>query len=310
MKFCSALACLALALAATPAEADDCQLKMFASLDVVESGGGLIVPVTLQGQSGSYMTLGLNEIATGVTEDVARKFDLRRDSIPQNVWINIAGEAIHQRAEINIQLGGSKGDANVAIIPKYSASDPRVVGMLALDVLNQFDIELDLAHGKLNLFSPDHCKGQVVYWTKTAPVAAVPMTLRGRMEFVVPMQLDGKDVNAELSTVGGAMLNGIVAHDTFGLDNADGEHTFAMLAVDGLGIAHPKLAIYNDLSGGCNGGAKQKNVPLTSEHDVVNPFQRCYGHPDLQLGLQQLKHLRIFIAYRERMVYATAASAN
>jgi hypothetical protein len=309
MKFRIAVACLAFALAATSAGADDCQLKMFASLDVVESGGGLIVPVTLQGQPGGYMTLDLDGIATGVTEDVARKFDLRRDSIPQNVWINIDGQPIHQRAEINIQLGGSKGDANVAIIPKYPSTDPRVVGILAMDVLNQFDIELDLAHGKLNLFSPDHCKGQVVYWTKTAPVAAVPMTLRGRMEFVVPMQLDGKDVAAEISTYGAA-LNGHVAHDTFGLDNANGEHTFDMLAVDGLGITHPKLAIYKDESVGCNGAARQKAVSLLSERNDANPFERCYGHPDLQLGLQQLKHLRVFLAYKERMMYATAANAN
>lgn len=311
MKFRSALACLAFALTATQAQAGDCQLKMFASLDVVENADGVIVPVTLQGQPGGYMTLDLNGVVSGVTEGVAKRFDLKRDTISQNITINIAGQRIHQKAEINVQLGGSKGDSYVGIIPDYSTSDPRVIGVLAQDILNQFDIELDLAHNKMNLFSPDHCKGQVVYWTKTAPVAAVPMTLRGDVEFVFPMQLDDKAIDVELSTEPAAALNGQIAHDDFGLDNEKGSHVFKMISVDGLGITNPNLAIYKDTTGGgCNGHARQKDVSLLSERPTFNALERCFGLPDLMLGLPELKHLRIFVAYKERMMYATAASAN
>lgn len=308
MKFRSALACLAFALAATSAEAADCQLKMFASLDVVENADGVIVPVTLQGQPGGYMKLGLEDMLSAVSEETVRKLGLRRDAIPQTTTIDIDGEQIHQKAEVNIQLGGSKGDAYVAIRPKPAAGDPRVVGLLAMDVLNQFDVELDLAHDKLNLFSPDHCKGQVVYWTKTAPVAAVAMTLRGNMEFVFPMQLDDNTLDVELSTEPAAALNGKIAHDKFGLDNEKGTHTFKMISVDGLGIANPKLSVYRDDSPGCNGGARARPTPMLTERSLE--VERCYGHPDLYLGLPQLKHLRVFVAYKERMMYATAASAN
>jgi hypothetical protein len=301
-------ACFALALTATSARAEDCQLKLFASLDVVESDGGLIVPVTLQGQPGGYMTLDLDGIVSGVTEDLAKRFDLHRQAIDQQTFIYLSGQRIFQKGEINIQLGGSRGDSWMGIIPKYATSDPRVIGILGMDVLSQFDLELDFAHHKLNLFSPDHCKGQVIYWTKTAPVAAVPMTLRGDAEFVIPMTLDDKNINAEISSGNTAALNGKVAHDTFGLDNASGTHTFKMIAVDGLGITNPTLTIYKDESGGCNGGATQQAKPMLTERDPV--FQRCYGNPDLVLGLQQLKHLRVFIAYKERMLYATAAGAS
>ncbi len=44
-----------------------------------------------------------------------------------------------------------------------------VVGVIGTDLLGKFDVDLDIAHKKLNLFSPDHCKGQVVYWTHGRP---------------------------------------------------------------------------------------------------------------------------------------------
>jgi hypothetical protein len=194
------------------------------------------------------------------------------------------------------------------VLPSFTPSDSRVVGILAMDVLNQFDLELDIAHHKLNLFSPDHCKGQVIYWTKTAPVAAVPMTLRDYFEFVIPMTLDDKSVNAELSTEDGAALNGAIAHDDFGLDNENGKHTFKMISVDGLGITNPTLGIYKD-AGGCNGAAHEEAKSLLKENDQRR-IEHCFGHPDIYLGLQQLKHLRVFVAFKERMLYATAAGAN
>jgi hypothetical protein len=298
------------AIAAATSARAECQLKQFASLDVVATDDGVIVPVTLEGKPGAYMTLDMAGIVSVISEASARALDLRRSNVDQNVTININGHRIFQRAEANIRLGGSKGDAWIGIIPEYKHSDPRVVGILAMDVLNQFDIELDLAHDKLNLFNQDHCRGQVVYWTKTAPVAAAPMNFRGQMEFVIPMTLDDKNVDVELTTGPVAALNGKTAHDDFGLDNADGEHTFKLLAVDGLGMTNVKLAVYKDETGGCNGAAHQKDAGLLSERDDANPMIRCYGRPELFLGYNQLKHLRIFLAYKERMMYATAADAN
>lgn len=308
MAFEKIAACLVFVLTASAANAENCQLKQLASLEVIATDDGLIVPVTLENQTGGYMTLDLANSVSVLNEATVRRFDLHRQSIDQNVTVIIDGTQLHQKAEANVQLGGSKGNAWIGIMPDYKTSDPRVVGILGMDILNQFDIELDLGHDKVNLFSHDHCKGQVIYWTRTAPVAAVPMTFRGNMEFVIPMTLDNKQVNAEISTGPRAVLNGNIAHDLFGLENANGEHTFDMISVDGLGITHPKLGIYKDDTAGCNGGATLRDVPLLTER---NPdFQRCYGRADLFLGLSQLKHLRVFLAYKERMMYATAANAN
>ena len=41
-----------------------------------------------------------------------------------------------------------------------------VAGDLGTRMFEKVDLELDIAGGKFNLFSSDHCPGNVVYWTK------------------------------------------------------------------------------------------------------------------------------------------------
>lgn len=300
--------CLALALAATPARAGDCRLKQFASLDVLENKAGAIVPATIQGRSGAYLQLELNDIVSAVSDGVVRQYGLQRDAVRKGVSIGIEGQQIRDMTKLDIGLGSATVKAYAAVVPDYPTGDPRVVGHLAMDALSRYDVELDLAHGKLNLFSHDHCKGEVVYWTTTAPVAEVPMDVRGDLEFVIPVQLDGKPLNAELSAEPGAALNGKVASDEFGLENAPGPHTFKAISMAGLSIANPTLEIYPDDSRGCNGGAQVRPGEVFTPRDLQ--MERCYGHPDLTLGLPQLKRLRIFMAFQERTLYVTAASAN
>ncbi len=51
-------------------------------------------------------------------------------------------------------------------------------GILGSEMLRNVDVDFDFSANKVNLFSPDHCAGNVVYWqTPTVPVAIVPFTL-------------------------------------------------------------------------------------------------------------------------------------
>src|SRR5262249_43319431 len=110
------------------------------------------------------------------------------------------------------------------------------------------------------------------------------------------------------------VISSRVAHDAYGIDftpTTDGNlptHKFKTLSVDGLTIANPEFAIYRDDSGGCNGGARMQAQKLRSEHDPI--IERCFGLPDMTIGLPELKRLHVYIAFRERMVYVTAADAS
>ena len=39
--------------------------------------------------------------------------------------------------------------------------------------MENYDLDLDYAGGKVSYFTPDHCDGHVVYWT-TSPASVVP----------------------------------------------------------------------------------------------------------------------------------------
>jgi hypothetical protein len=93
----------------------------------------------------------------------------------------IFGDVAKYKSSAPLKLGNiSLGGTPVAITQYLIGGDHRVTVILGLDILTMFDVELDLAHHKINLFAKDHCPGKVIYWTKNAGVASVPMKFYGR----------------------------------------------------------------------------------------------------------------------------------
>jgi hypothetical protein len=321
----------ALALIATQAAADDCQLKQYASLDLIVDNEKVLVPVTLGGRPGGYFILDFDAIVSGIAESASDALQLKRSAMKSSVHINLDGKDIREQVFAPTQLGGVKGDIVMAVIPKFRRDDIRIVGVLGIDLLGKFDVELDIAHSKLNLFSPDHCKGQVVHWTHSAAVAAVAMETHDLETFGIPMQLDGKDIEAAFSVMPKPVISSRVAHDRYGLDTTPGAtgempvHKFQTLSVDGLTIANPELAIYPADTRACDGGVFTERASRTIKD--ADPFMmqgrkvearrldsiagtRCFGLPDMTIGLPELRNLHVYIAFREHMVYITAAGAN
>lgn len=91
-------------------------------------------------------------------------------------------------------------------------------GTLGPSLLANYDVEIDPAHQKLNLFSQEHCAGKVVYWTRSA-VAAVLIRLDDFLHIILPVTLDGQYFEATLDT--GSSISQLVyeiAEDKFGWD--------------------------------------------------------------------------------------------
>jgi hypothetical protein len=306
------LLCAALALTAGQAHAEDCKLKQLASLDVIVKDNDVLLPVTVGGQSGGYFILSFPALVSGISDATSDSLHLKRSSISSQLIVNLDGKSIREHVSVPIQMGGASGDITMGVIPQYAPSDKRIIGVIGIDILGRFDVDLDLAHSKINLFSPDHCSGRVVYWTGSGAVA-VPMKFRNGQNFVIPMQLDGQDIDASLSTGGYPELSSRVAQDLFNIDEPIPDngpkprHRFKTLSVEGLTITNPEIAIYKDNSG-CNGKYKMKEVPLHTEHSVE--LMKCFGAPDFLLSLMELKKLHVYLAFKERMLYASGADAH
>jgi hypothetical protein len=161
----------------------------------------------------------------------------------------------------------------------------------------------------MKLFSQDHCPGKVIYWTQSAAVAVMPIAPRNYFGFIFPMQLDGQFVEAEpVFSTGPSRLSSLVAAQVYNLKDSQ-PHTFDSLSADGLAISHPRLEIYqDDTNGECRGNIRQAGEKLFDQTDMR--LSTCYGPPELMLGRNEMAALRMYFAFAERKIYATAATAQ
>lgn len=191
--------------------------------------------------------------------------------------------------------------------------DNRVAGLLAPNPT--LDIDLDFAAHRLRFISPDHCPGHVVYWDASV-AAAIPMRIAQIGHIVIPVTLDGKEMETVIDT--GAIqtsLNLRVARTRFGIttDSPDvvqrGEinhtpgvtyhqHHFSTLSFEGVRIANPVINLIPDR---LNSGVSE---PVGVETRIR---QAATALPDLMIGMDVLSKLHVYIAYKERKLYVTPA---
>ncbi len=234
---------------------------------------------------------------------------------------NVAGQSENLEARLpSITLGRLRQEgAYFMVLPGYDdpagPSIEQFGGILGGDMLRNVDVDFDFAANKLNLISPDHCAGAVVYWQAPA-LAVVPMTLNYANHIVFRMELDGRRVNAILDTgASNTVLNLDTARRTFRVDvNAPdveriGEVTggytasvyrrrFKTLAFEGVTISNPMIDMYPDIMGGGNLGTSPTGSLIRGDRS---------GLPDLILGMSALSQMHVYIAYQERKLYLTAA---
>lgn len=193
-----------------------------------------------------------------------------------------------------------------------------MAGTLGADLLRNYDVDIDFGAHRLNLFSQDHCPGKVVYWA-SANVAVVPMHVVNSGHIIVPVTLDAHQIDAVLDTGASySMLTAEAAQDTFGLgpnspdmiktgdlrgplESGVYRHTFKSLGLQGLAIENPTLLIHENL-------VKVSETRAASTGSRIPDTNESNGMTDLILGLNELHHLHLYIAYREQKLYISPAS--
>lgn len=156
-------------LNALPAAADECKLVQLASLSVEQTPYGLLVPVSVEG-SEQKMLLDTGSPLSVVDPKTAADLQLKTQRIFQGAIFNSSGEQFTGLAQVHdLKIGNMRtADVRMLIYPSRLTSDEHIAGLLGANFLHHYDLELDLAQNKLNLFEQDHCPGQVVYWKADA----------------------------------------------------------------------------------------------------------------------------------------------
>jgi len=203
-----------------------------------------------------------------------------------------------------LRLGRLSADRFRFVVAPSQVLSPDTMGMLGPDIMGAYDVEIDFAGGKLNIFSQDHCPGQVVYWTQS-PYAAVPMKLDSDRHITIPVVLDGKALTAVADTgAARSFMNLDVAKAIFGLDEKN--PALKSLGVVGINnVAATQLYRYPFQSLTFEGiQIHNPDIAITKGSDADK------GEPDLLIGIGVLRQLHLYIAYKEQMLYLTPAEAR
>lgn len=298
--------------------AGDCKLGRVTTIDFTENGA-LMVPVALDGTK-EPMAIDTGAPWSGVDPIAAKNLGLIEKRMFQGAY-DSKGEPFTYLAVIHdLGLGDMHAnDVKMFVWPSPMTKDGRIAGTIGADLLRNYDVDIDFGTRKLSLFSQDHCPGHVVYWTND-PVAVVPIHVVNSSHIIVPVTLDGQELDAVLDLGSSrSHLSMELAHDLFGLNaNSPGmdkvgeiygsvqtavyRHTFKSLGLEGLKINNPTLAIWDNL---VRYSATQA-PPIGSR---LNDLRESRGHTDLVLGLQELNQLHVYVAYKEQKLYITPSSA-
>src|SRR6185312_14301564 len=281
-----------------PALADQsCHLTMIASLPIDTATPNRVMIDAVLDDSPVKMIVDTGAIQTFISESAAERFKLRRQGIPESLGIrDYMGNPVKSVAVIPSLQTGNLHSTNVHALIMPRDFQPPAIGLLGPDLLSHYEVELDFASNNLNLFSQDHCQGQVVYWTHD-PVAVVPLRLDRFGHLRLDVELDGKQIDAGLDTgAPGSAMKLRNAEADFGLTRQSlgmtenqpyAFHTFKSLSFGGIAVSNPKVFL--------SGGTGRLGEELKS------PFL---------IGLAEMRQLHLMISYKEKTLYATAAGAH
>jgi predicted aspartyl protease len=299
-------ACASALSAALPAHADDtCHLIRIATVDMgIDEAGRLTVPMTVGGQD-LTMLVDTGGIDTMLTDSVVKSQNLTKRRLNHVRVMMFGGTNVDSFAIAHdVVFGGLKAPTmNVLVVPDGRLPDG-IGGLLAPDILRAYDDDFDFANAKFSLFSPDHCAADVVYWAKD--YAQIDMQLDQTGHILVPVTLDGKEIKFTFDTgAGRSDLDWDLAKDLFGID----EHSPGVTAIarsDGKTVykyAFKELTFGNPVTG----AVTVHNPEITLTPSSVS---RIRGGEVNLLGIGILRKLHLYIAYKERHLFVTPATAH
>lgn len=291
-----------LTFAGLSARADDCRLKLAASLPMtIDSTGRITVPMSVGTQS-VQLLIDTGSPASFLTKAAAQKLGLTiGHNYGQVVGTFYGGYEVRDFTRaINVSLAQMKADSMpFGIMPAPMPSDED--GILGQDVLRAYDLDFDFAGGKLNFYSTDHCAGVVAYWTSD-PVAVVPFTRDNSGHIRVDVELDGKGLEAIFDT-GASRTRAFweVLSSEFGLTADSPGVTKLSGTAGGTIYGYP----FKELT---FGGITVKHPDVTMATVGISKMQQ--NLPPLLVGINVMRQFHLYIANAERKLYITPASAH
>jgi hypothetical protein len=294
--------------------AEDCGLKPYASIPTENTADGrVLLDVAINGQP-VKLRLELARLQSYVTEKLVKKLGLTETgggggdgTIREEDGVSLRHFVPVRKVNLGQLL---RTELSAAVLENVDDIDGTIGNMW----FEGYDIEIDPARHRVNLFLQDHCPGTAVYWTDSYFQIDSYFDPRSTPIYT-NVVLDGKPIRATLDTgKSRTTLAAATAQSVFEVTaDKDGvrpapvpsmtgstvqsfDHTFGALEIGPLRLPNKKVAIA-DL-------ARYQQKFTGSQIAVTD------DRPELRrlmLGMDVLSRLHLFIAYKEQKIYFTLA---
>ena len=283
-----------------------CPPKPLASIDLTVNGP-VLVPVTLQGQP-AWMILQTEASVTLIYSNAADALHLTTRNIEKDYFeLSLGGRRVTQLASFRPLAIGDLAVARTEFMVDPFPHDAQIyagrmiAGSLAMDLLWPYDVELDLAHKKLVLYSANTCGGRAVSWADHYGRMPMNFTAIGNIYFTA--EIDGQKLETSIATSseGSAMSLDVARRLLSSSVSAEPLTRVIKLASGDLVIPEAIQLI----------SAPESCVLSTSGNpDGALGYSGCYGRYPLVLGRNALRKLHLYFASKEKLIYFTPADVQ
>jgi hypothetical protein len=245
------------------------------------------LPVTLEGRA-TQLSLSTSLPFSALRKEVVRQFNIR----------TVRGNSVARVSEF--KLGDIPFGSTVDfMIDERESTKPveKDGGVAGLNALTRYDLEIDNAGRTISLFDENHCKGASVHWAEEALTLTIdprrPTKYLGTEvkakdddnQIILPIArvvVAGKEASALFDTSSArTTVDVFFAKDHLGVTPAPPfKHTFKSFSVSGMTFEN-----------------------MTADLARLNRV-------DVVLGMSELKKLRLYFAFKDRMIHITAADAE
>jgi predicted aspartyl protease len=311
----ASLAILALCATAISARAEDCPpLSYITGVPMAaEEDSVPIIPVVINDVT-KRMMIDTGGVVSQLSPTTVQEFSLQETSSPLETY-DVSGNTSQKAVRAaTFQFGAFHfHDSQFQVSTRDIG---KLAGLIAQSFLIRYDLDLDFSGHRLNLFSPKHCEGAVIYWPEKT-VGVVPITWQ-KGQMTVPVTIDGKTVSGIIDTgTSRTTMNLDTARWAFGLTpemlgpplsghpNGDQkvdmyDHVFSTLTFGDITVKNVRTHIMPDRVG--------------SQVHEYKPGSRLSSHdlslPEVIIGMNVLSKLHVYIAFKERKLYVTPPSSD
>ncbi|MDZ4869971.1 MAG: hypothetical protein SGI91_21810 [Alphaproteobacteria bacterium] len=270
-----------------------CDLKVATVLEAnTTNDGRLFVPASFAGHS-TFLQIHSGSAWSFVESRLVDTLKLPRKPMRTIIYVNAVGDTFKEYVSVpQFKLGALifGGETDFVIDPTVGDIDiSSYGGTLGVAMLSPYDVEIDNAAKRVTLWRPDKfCSGRLVRWADRW--SEIPFHMNDDLP-ILRAKINGETINASINTASSITSMDLdVARSRFGITPqspgvrqvGDGVYmyTFAKLTISDLTF-------------------ESVEVRLVDYKDV-----------QLSLGMNVLRQLHLYIAFKRKVIYATRIEAK